>query len=50
VVNNQRKSLSELPTQGRVQVVPCSSAQVDDFIDVMDQQQQAHIQTYGGHG
>jgi len=37
-VNNQSVKLSELPTQGHVEIVPCSAIQVEDFITLMKEE------------
>jgi len=37
-VNNRSIKLSDLPTNGRVEIVPCSSAQVEHFIADMKEQ------------
>lgn len=49
-VNNQLVRLSDLPTQGQVEVVPCSSAQVQDFIAYIREEQDYFQTLGGGHG
>jgi len=48
-LNGQSVNLSDLPIHGHAEVVPCSSVEVQDFIDHMkeEQQEQDYIQQYG---
>jgi len=48
-VNGQSVKLSELPIDGQAEVVPCSSGQVEDFIEHMKRLKQEHLHTHG-HG
>jgi len=48
-VNNQLVNLSDLPTQGQVEILPCSAAEVQDFITYMKEEQE-NFQNLIGHG
>jgi len=41
-LNGQLLKLSDLPTNGQVEVVPCSSSEVKDFVDEMKVQHEQH--------
>jgi len=43
-LNGQSVKLSDLPTNGQTEVVPCSAAEVKDFITQMKEQKQHYIE------
>jgi len=47
-LNGQSVKLSDLPINGRAEVVPCSAAEVKDFIAQMKEQTRQYAQTHGG--
>jgi len=47
-LNGRLAKLSDLPTNGQVEVVPCSSSEVKDFIEQMKVQHQQHLHHVGG--